>query len=254
MARILGSELTLQDEGLPVPDEELRWRVTGVRDLPEADFRAGGLDSLRDFQRALRYAGVDDLDVERLLDFGCGPGRVMRHLAPLADRVSLHGCDIDADAVAWASEHLPFAAFAINDGLPPLPYEDAYFDLVLNHSVFTHLPEDYQDAWLEELRRVVRPGGLVLLSVHGPHAFAGYVQAWRDWPADPSHLEQEMAEKGFLYIAEDSWQGSSFPDFYHSAFHTPGYVVEHWGRYLRVLAYYPRGGLDYQDVVLLRRD
>ena len=55
-----------------------------------------------------------------------------------------------------------------SDGLPPLPFDDARFDLVLGYSVFTHLNVQYQDAWLGELRRLVRPGGILLLSISGP--------------------------------------------------------------------------------------
>ncbi len=248
------SDAALRDEGFPVPDEELRWRVTGIRGDDVLAYRRGGLDSLRDLERALRVADKGIADFEGVLDFGCGSGRVVRHMAEVAERIDLYGCDIDADAIEWASRNLPFATFTRNEGLPPLPYDEAFFDLVVNHSVFTHLPEDYQDAWLEELRRVVRPGGLLVLSVSGPHAFAALVQSWLDWPADPSHLQRTMAEKGFLYIEDDDWQGTQFPDFYHSTFHSPNYVLQHWGGFFAVLAYLPRGGLDYQDVVLLRRD
>lgn len=253
--RVAGRAATYDyaDEAFPIPAEELRWRVTGNRG-PESLFRETGRASLNDLETALRLTGRTIDSFDSVLDFGCGCGRVIRHMAGVGAQTSLHGCDIDADAVAWAAESLPFARFSKNEGLPPLPYDDDAFDLVVNHSVFTHLPEDYQDSWLEELRRVVRPGGFLLLTVAGPHAFSELVKAWLEHPADPSPMQQTMQEKGFLYIADDSWQGTCFPEFYHSAFHTPNYVVDHWGRYLTVLAYLPLGALRYQDMVLLRRD
>lgn len=245
--------MEMNDEAVPVPPEELRWRVTGARES-ELRFRQQGRDSLEDLTRALCYTSRTIDSFANILDFGCGCGRVLRHLGHIADRVSLHGCDIDSEAIDWAARNIPFGAFISNDGLPPLPYADGAFDLVVNHSVFTHLPEDYQDAWLAELRRIVCPGGFLILSVAGPHAFAGLVQSWFDWPADPAPIQQTMRDEGFLYIADDAWQETCFPDFYHSAFHSPNYIVEHWGTYLRVLAYLPRAALDYGDIVVLRRD
>jgi len=243
----------LRDAAFPVPSDQLRWRATGKR-APELEFRQEGRASLEDFQRALRLLNRSLVDFERVLDFGCGCGRVLRHMAHLASRITLHGCDIDAEAIEWARRELPFVNVLRNTALPPLDYEDGYFDLVVNHSVFTHLPENYQDAWLAELRRIVQPDGYLILSVSGPHAFSVLVQSWRDWPADPAPLEQIMRERGFLYTAEDEWRDTCFPDWYHSTFHSPSYVIDHWGEYFTVLGYLPRAALNFQDLVLLRRD
>jgi SAM-dependent methyltransferase len=240
------------DAGLAVPDQDLRWRVTGSQ-ITEFEFRDTGRQSVADLQRVLQTSGKRLDEFTSVLDFGCGCGRVLRHLRHLAGSAALHGCDTDGDAVAWAREHLDFATYEHNDALPPLPYDDATFDLVANHSVFTHLPEAYQDRWLAELQRVLAPGGWAVLSVAGLHAFAGLVQSWRDWPADPSHLEAAMRDVGFLYISDDSWTGTSFPDWYHSTFHSPNYVIEHWSQYFTVVGYFPRAALNFQDVVLVQR-
>src|SRR5438046_2874585 len=50
---------------------------------------------------------------------------------------------------------------------PPLAFANATFDLAYALSVFTHLPEAMQHDWMDELRRVVRPGGYLLLTTHG---------------------------------------------------------------------------------------
>ena len=78
--------------------------------------------------------------------------------------------DVDSDAIGWAQEHIPYCEFRVNSPDPPLPFEDGQFDLVFNHSVFTHIDEHRQDEWLEELRRVTCPGGLVVLTTHGEPA------------------------------------------------------------------------------------
>ena len=147
---------------------------------------------------------------------------------------------------AW----LPFAAFGVNPNEPPMGYPDASFDLVFNHSVFTHLDERHQDMWLGELRRITKPGGTVVLTVHGEHAFDD-VEASSG--ADAAGWRERLERDGILFIEDDAFVGSAFPSFYHTTFHAPWYVHEHWGRTFCVRAYLPRAGLDYQDIVVLER-
>ncbi len=80
----------------------------------------------------------------------------------------IHGCDLDAGAIAWCRANLGFARFEVNAAQPPLPYDDGSFDLVCGLSVFTHLPEPAGLRWMAELARVLRPGGRLVLSTHGP--------------------------------------------------------------------------------------
>jgi len=238
----------------PRPPDGLIDRVTpGVREFTtEADRKAfdeSGRRSVRELQGLLALAGRKLDTFESILDFGCGSGRMTRWMAPLISSARLRGCDIDEQAIEWARENLTFAGFDRTDPLPPLPYRDAEFDLVYNHSVFTHLDAEFQDHWLGELERVTRPGGLVVLTVHGEWAFhraemdAGGALPWRD----------TLVRDGILFVSQDGYIGSSFPEFYHTTFHAPWYVFEHWSRWFEIAAYVPRGDLDHQDLILLRR-
>lgn len=104
-----------------------------------------------------------------VLEWGCGPARIIRHLRSAAEgriRV-LAGSDYNPETVAWCSAHIPEVKFHVNGLMPPLPLPDASFDVVYNHSVFTHLSEDAQLAWAEELHRVLRPGGILVCTTHG---------------------------------------------------------------------------------------
>ena len=149
---------------------------------------------------------------------------------------------------------MPWATFKANQPLPPIDYPDATFDLVYNHSVFTHIDENYQDQWLAELRRVVKPGGHLILSVHGEPAFLVFEEnVKKSGVGDPSLIRRELSTKGISFIHDDAFTGGPFPDFYHSTFHAPWYVFEHWGRFFNVAAYIPRGSMGFQDFVLLQR-
>jgi hypothetical protein len=66
-------------------------------------------------------------------------------------------------------------------------------------------------------------------------------------------VEQALADQGFAFLGDDWHSGSPFPDWYHSAFHQPWYVFQHWGRLFDVAAYVSRASLDFQDFVVMRR-
>ena len=170
----------------------------------------------------------------------------------LAARSELHGTDIDADALDWAAHHFPYVQFHRNAELPPLPYPDGHFDLVFSCSVFTHIDERHQDLWLAELRRITKPGGYLLLSVHGERAFRHIEAVAHNDGRDTAQWAPTLETRGILFVEDDGWAGV-FPDWYHSTFHAPWYVFAHWGRDLTIRAFLPRRNLDFQDYVLLER-
>jgi SAM-dependent methyltransferase len=163
------------------------------------------------------------------------------------------GADVDAEAVAWCSEHLAGVKAITCAGLPPLDAPAGHFDLVVANSVFTHLDESFQDAWLDELLRVTRPGATLVLSVHGeyalrqleePHRAAGTpgVERWR----------RELDTRGIFFWHDDGLDPSVFPEYYHTTFHAVWYLYAHWGARFEIVAHVPRGLLDHQDYMVLR--
>jgi SAM-dependent methyltransferase len=217
-------------------------------------FDETGKRSLNDITTALAGIGRKVSDFPRILDFGCGCARVTRWLQRETAGSELFGCDIDAEAIAWDQENLPGIEFARNGHEPPLPYADESFDLILNHSVFTHIDERMQDLWLAELRRVLKPGGVALLSVHGTRAYGISEHGVRYEGDTPAIWRRELERQGILFISSDSYVGSSFPTFYHTTFHAPWYVFEHWAQWFDVTAYLSHADLGFQDIVLLERD
>ena len=219
----------------------------------KAAFFESGRQSVRDVEAVLALLGRRLDSYGEILDFGCGCGRILIHLERLAATSTVHGCDIDARAIRWAQANLPWARFTTNQPRPPLDYPDATFDLVYNHSVFTHLDEDDQDAWLAELRRVTKPGGTLLLSVHGEKPLADFEAGSRNAGGDPGPVRADVERRGIAFIQHDSFTGGPLGDAYHSTFHAPWYVLEHWSRFFTVKAYVPCGSLGFQDFVLLER-
>ena len=104
-------------------------------------------------------------DGKRVLDFGCGVGRILRHFAPEAGVAEIVGCDIDEPSINWLDRHLspPFRVF-VNGEAPPLGQPDSSFDLVYAMSVFTHITDDWS-SWLLELHRILKPDGWLIASI-----------------------------------------------------------------------------------------
>jgi SAM-dependent methyltransferase len=239
----------MNDQRPPWPGEELVSRVTGFTD-PEHFFESGQ-QSVRDLNRALGVIGRSLESYSTILEFGCGCGRIMLWLEHLAGSSSLHGVDIDGRAIRWAQANMPYATFSVNEPLPPLAYPDGFFDLVYNHSVLTHLDEEYQDRWLAELRRVTRPGGTILLTVHGEVAVRQNEEMTANAGGDSTWLRKELRRSGIAFVRQDSYVGGPFPDFYHSTFHAPWYIFDRWGAELRIQAYLVGASLGFQDIVVI---
>jgi 2-polyprenyl-3-methyl-5-hydroxy-6-metoxy-1,4-benzoquinol methylase len=109
----------------------------------------------------------------RVLDFGAGSGRVTRHLAEVP-QLRVSACDIDRDAVQWMRNNLVVDAFTC-DNIPPLSRPAGSFDAIICFSVLTHMKLATQRQWLQEFHRLLRPGGTLILSLHGPAAASGHL-------------------------------------------------------------------------------
>lgn len=218
-------------DGPALPPRRLMVRVAGTAD---ADWF---LRSGRAAYDAIA-ANVPLGEVTDILDFGCGCGRVLRYWN--SRQRAIAGSDRDAGAVAWCADHLPFAHVERNELAPPLRYEDASFDLVYALSVFTHLTEDLQTAWRDELRRVLRPGGRLLLTTHG-----------RSYLPRLEPAERERFERGELVVRWADLPGSNLC----SAYHPEGYLRETLAAGFELERIEPEGarGNPTQDLVVVRR-
>jgi SAM-dependent methyltransferase len=242
--------MTVDSGRYPVPSEELMHRVAG--DADRARFLEIGKRSADQIEQALAAVGRSLGETKSILDWGCGCGRIIRWFDNRTGTANLYGVDIDEQAITWCQRNLPFASFSVCQPEPPLEFPDDHFDLVFNHSVLTHLDERFQDLWLAELQRVTRPGGIVVLSVHGDYAFSLTEEAGRSSGADVSSWRRRLERDGILFVA-NTYIGGPFPDFYQSTFHAAWYVLSHWAKFFNVRAYLPRADLDLQDIVVLER-
>ena len=227
----LGPRRVTPADGVPLPPRRLMVRVAGTAD---ADWflRSGraGYDAIA--------AHMELPAIRDVLDFGCGCGRVTRYFGDHDGRVA--GSDVNRDAIAWCRENLRFATFETNGLAPPIAFADTSFDLVYALSVFTHLTADLQLAWRDELRRVLRPGGRLLITTHG----RSYVPR-----LDPD--ERGRFDRGELVVRWGEVVGSNLC----SAYHPEAYLRETFAQGFAFLELEPEGarGNPTQDLVLLQK-
>lgn len=219
----------------PVPPLDLMDRVGNVRDYhdPAAAYDQLGERSFRSLAAALPVGW--DWREKVVLDFGCGAGRVVRHLLDAAPGAEVWGCDIDEPSLDWLRANLcPPMAGAIGNGpVPPVDLPSGRFDLVYAVSVFTHLSVGWE-RWLLELHRLLTDGGVLLATFIGAGA-----SAWvSDEPWDPERVGMSVSHEG------QSWDLGG-PMVRHS----PWWIREHWGRLFEVVDVVPSGfGQDQPDV------
>ena len=102
-----------------------------------------------------------------ILDWGCGPGRVTRHFPSLLPDARIFGSDYNEKYIEWCKDHLKGITFSLNKIDPPTNYQGDFFDIVIGLSIFTHLSEKGHFDWMNELYRIVKPGGFVLITTQG---------------------------------------------------------------------------------------
>lgn len=239
--RIFCSNALLRLQGgpdrFPIPPNGLIYLTINTPSV--SDYFRGGFVTMRAMQRLLRKNRVDITGFRSVLDFGCGCGRVLREFFSVSP-ASLFGCDYNPKLVAWCADHLYCADFRVNAFSPPSPYNDGEFDFIYAVSVFTHLPFTVQQAWLEELHRILLPGGLLLVTLHGTKLLSKL-------SADEQRL---LREAGYVERSLDAPGSNHFSTFHqHTCFESMA------SKLFTIVECSPGGQPNhpYQDLYLLRR-
>jgi SAM-dependent methyltransferase len=225
-------------ETLPLPTTRARYLVAGSADIQ--GFLELGRRAADTIEAAALQAGRPIESMRALLDFGCGSGRVLRHWKKLEGRVAVFGTELNDELVAECRRCVPFATVGRNRPAPPLDHPDARFDLIYALSVFTHLHEDLQRAWRDELRRLLAPAGLLLVTTHG-----------RFYLPRLSEGERVRFERGECVVQGAEFLGENLCVAYHPEASMRALVAEGF----EVASFVPEGakGNPSQDLWLLRK-
>ena len=187
------------------------------------------------------------------LDFGCSSGRVVRVLAAAYPELGWHGCDPLGVAIDWARDHLSHVRFERSPERPPLSYADNSFDLVVAVSIWSHFAEGAALEWLEEMRRILRPGGRLVLTSHGLQSIAHASALGTRHPATLSEIEQALYRDGFWFLDEFGAAGDHGlrNPGWGTAFLSPEWLLARTSGSWRVCAFHPGQVQDNQDLYVL---
>ena len=146
-----------------------------------------------------------------LLEWGCGPARILRQMEMLDQKLTLFGADYNAQSVSWLRQTFPNIHVRQNNLQPPLPFEDGFFDVVYCLSVFTHLSAEMHKVWIDDIERVLKPGGIFIGSFHGEDCIAHLLDH-----------ELRRFEEGELVVRANVKEGSRL----FCAFHPSPYLKD----------------------------
>ena len=183
-----------------------------------------------------------DLKNVKILDWGCGPARILRHLPEvIGNNCAFFGVDYNEKSIKWCQKHLKNIAFAKNDLAPPLPFEKDNFNVIYGISIFTHLSAANHAAWFNELSRVLKTDGILLLTTHG-NAFKAIM----------TEKEKAAFDNNQLVIRDNVVEGHRV----FAAFHPPLFMKTLFESTCEILEHKPgkleNWGLN-QDVWILRK-
>jgi len=210
---------------------------------------SSGAEAMREafvfYQDVRRYAGQLGLPVSResrVLDFGCGWGRhyriFLRELMP----ARYVGIDIDPECVAICRQTIPTGNFEQSAVEPPLRFADGSFDIVYAYSVFSHLSETVHLRGVEEFARILRPGGMLVVTTLKRAHIGVWDRLMREgppwWKAFLRKVEfdcerwQAGYDAGQFLFCPTGGGGVRSAEFYGEAIISPAYIRKFWSRHL----------------------
>ena len=184
---------------------------------------------------------LEDLDqnLEMVLEWGCGPGRVIRHLPALLNESTIIGSDFNSESIDWCSKHLLDVTFVKNELAPPLPFEKNLFDFIYAISVFTHLSESSCHQWIDELVRIIKPNGILMIWTNGDVISKFMLSE-----------EKQRYSEGEFVVRDRFQEGKKM----FLSFHPPKWVRKNLLSRFDILKHYPGGFTgSSQDVWVVRK-
>ena len=249
-----GNRREYDDHTFPVPPKQL-WFGYGTTADEYLSLGEAHVDTMISITNSSDFSFREG---NRILDFGCGAGRMIRWLDKVAAQCEIWGLDINARCIKWCQQNLsPPFKFAAITTTPHLPFEDGYFDFIYCGSVFTHI-DDLADAWLLEIKRVTAPGGRIFITVHDKHT-ADLVMNHPEECRNYAHRIDWFRSLLMSYDKKANFTKSDFGMFsiypggpQSHVFYDIDFLHRHWERILNVLSVIPEAH-GYQTAILLKK-
>ena len=217
------------------------------------------INQLQKFEAALNKHNYSLRNFYSILDYGCGDGRLIKYLSQFSPQANIFGCDVSSILINKCKRKYNSHNFIQTNEYPPLDFPNEKFDLIYSYSVFTVISEEVHIAWLKELSRVLKPGGVSIHAIKGhefvrramlfsPEVLDSYYNLKK--PIDSFIKENEGYYFSKNKVARRSWGWSMI---------SKEYVKKHWSTYAGIevidiiegaIETYPHG---CHDLVLLKK-
>lgn len=239
-------DVALSRDKAPLPSTEAREGYYGSNHF---NYWASGV---RDYCEIAEWLEKNDTEISTCLDIGCASGRVIRAFDAQGG-VRAIGCDINRRHVDWVAANLPRTITVFqNHSIPSLPLAENSIDLVTAFSVFTHV-EAFDTTWLMEINRILRPGGIAWLTIHGDRTWEELRPDWPlyapldahpDYQRDKLHTQIPRPRLVYRFHRNRSYSANVFYSY--------EYIRTVWGRIFEVVEIRPCLP-PYQDALVLRK-
>lgn len=208
------------------------------------------LSGLTEYRRITAMAAAHGVTGGQYFDFGGSTGRVFRHFHFQSGDWRVWSSDFKITSVEWNIANMPPAIRVFQNAyLPILPMEDGSLDLITAMSVFTHIDET-ETGWLMELRRILRPGGLAIVTIHSEDTWLHMPQTLRDVI---ERFSPDLAAQPVLPPGRSVSNFRTDDPYRCNTFHTTDFVRHQWSRYFEVCSFIPRAS-GAQTAVILRKN
>jgi SAM-dependent methyltransferase len=240
-----------------LPPEALQLQFTG---------RSGDetlTDGYRNYRlfHELARTHLGELSTARVLDFGCGWGRILRFFVRDVRAQNLIGVDCEPIVIEFCRKTNPSIRCDLVDPLPPTVLSTGSFDFIYSYSVFSHLSEHAHLEWLREFHRILRPDGLLAVTTR-PREFIVHLAELRRRSRPPASLPNALLDAEDALRAYDAGSychtptgggGTLHPSFFGETAIPRSYVATKWTKQFELIAYIDDHVRCEQNFILTRR-
>jgi SAM-dependent methyltransferase len=117
-----------------------------------------------------QYLGIVFDEKVKVLDFGCGGAGQLRMFTKHFPFANFYACDVDPSSIDFIKKCYPQVNSYVSNFTPPLPFDSNHFDLIYSVSTFSHFDADTIEIWLQDFSRILKVGGVLLLTIEGEYA------------------------------------------------------------------------------------
>ena len=235
-------------KSIPLPEDR-----EGYYDDRHLEYWVSGFSEYMNVNKSCQRLEIE-LRGATILDIGCSSGRFLRHIVSQCENASIYGCDVNVKTIHWLNTYFGDKIFTFqNTAIASLPFQDNNFEVITAFSVFTHIWHSI-DAWILELYRIIKSGGLVYITVQTE-------TTWKNMKKNNYVIYQNLKK----YYPEAFNEDSTFEDsveiikppgsvnaYNAQVFISRSYIRKKWGNLFKVVDILEKHS-EYQDVILLQK-